>query len=82
MIFIVGLISGIIIAILLAGIIVYTQVKAKEEAKRIIASGMLTDLKKIDRILNILAKTSNDLEATRLFNQLYELRHQRLLSRG
>ena len=69
-------IVGFIIAIPLAGLVVFSQAQAKKEAKKILTSGRIDNPKKLDRIFGILAKTPNDLEAADLWKKLQDLKNK------
>ena len=70
------LIISLIVAIPLAGVIVFTQAQAKKQAKKMLASGEVTNWKKFDRICSMLATTSDDLEATDLWHKLQDLKEK------
>ena len=61
---------GIALAVPLAGLIVYSQDKAKKEAQKMLEVGRIDDPKKFKRISSTLATTQNDLEAADLWKKL------------
>jgi len=64
---------GVLLAFPLAGLVLYGRSKAKREAKQMLASGEISDTRKAKRVMDILAKTPNDLEAADLWRELKKL---------
>ena len=65
---------GIALAFPLAGLIVFSQAKAKKEAQKILEVGRIDDPKKFKQISKTLATTQNDLEAADLWKKLQDLK--------
>jgi hypothetical protein len=67
---------GFVLAVPLAFIAVNSVNQAKDEAKRILESGQITDPKEFTRVSEILAISTNDLEAADLWKKLQELKSE------
>ncbi len=68
---------GIALAVPLAGLIVFSQAKAKKEAQKMLEAGRIDDPKKFAQISKVLATTQNDLEAADLWKKLQDLKDKK-----
>lgn len=73
---IVFIVIGFALAIPLAGLVVFSEAQAKKEAKKILAAGEIGDPPKFKRTMDVLAHTTNDLEAADLWKKLQTLSEQ------
>ena len=69
-----GIFAGFVL--LLMGIGQSNQTRAKKRAKEILAAGRVEDPRKFETVLDVLAKTPNDLEAADLWKRLQALARQ------
>lgn len=51
----------------------FAQIEAKDKAKKIINHGTINNRGELKRVLNVLSKMTNDIEAMELWRQLHEL---------
>lgn len=73
---IIGIVLAIPLGILLLGAATLGKSQAKKEAKKILAMGKIENPRKFKRTMGVLAKTSNDLEASDLWKKLQSLSEQ------
>ena len=81
---IVCLVIGILLAIFLAIVflppLLWSQHWAKNEAKKIVLRGEVTDSKKFDQVSSTLATMTHDLEAVDLFSRLQQIKWTPIVS--
>lgn len=73
---IIGTIIALMVALPLAGVIVFTQAQAKKQARKILDSGEIKDWKKFDQICKMISTGTDDIEAAELYRRLQDLRER------